>query len=344
MKTGIYIYIMHKEFIRYRSAVMTIVALISAVIYPDFSDAQLLFHSTRVKTEYQYSDYFKYEYPDPVYFEYPDIKYTQLNPYIADFPEHRFLFRVIQNFDYKTALTLKYQFSDLDKNSEHNIYAAKLDRELTDRLSMSIGSQYTDLKNNLIGWLFEGGLKYNFAGFTVIQPQFSYYSNDDISIEADKSNAYSYSLLVRQALNKTTAIQAKYTKFESEGSESTFNSNTLTGWLSRYLYSETAIHLSFRYHWNSVNVKTYSTEAEVAQYLNWASVVRLMYRYYLNRPESSAYSVVADDAGRFHSHSVAIVLNYLIGTNSTLSAKYRLYSGSRNVKMNTYLLGLERLF
>lgn len=298
--------------------------------------------STRIKTEYQYTDYLKYQYPDPVYFEYPDIPYTQLRPYIADFPEHRFLFRIIHSFDYKTALTVKYQFSDMDTDSKLRLFAADLDRRITDQLSFSFGTQHSNQKNLLSGWMFEGGLRYDFAGFTIISPHFSYYNNKDVSSEGNKSSAYSFSLLVRQAINDITAVQFKYSHFHSTGELGKFNSNTYILWLSRYFNTETAVHLSMRYHNNSINVKSYSPGLEIVQYLNWASIIRFMYRYY-NKAEGSDIGFGQLENKSLYSNSFALVFEYLLKKNLTISGKYRFYFSNRNIKMNTYLLGLEQL-
>ena len=298
--------------------------------------------STRIKIEYQYSDYLKYQYPDPIYFEYPDVQYTQLRPYIADFPEHRFLFRIIHNFDYKTVLTIKYQFSDMDTDSKLNLFAADIDRRLNDQLSFSLGTQYTDQKNLLSGWMFEGGLRYDFAGFTIISPHFSYYKNDDISAESNRSSAFAISLLVRQAINDVTAAQVKYSYFHSTGELGKFNSNTYIFWLSRFFETETAVHLSMRYHNNSINVKSYSAGLEIAQYLNWASILRFMYRYY-NKAEGSDLGFSQLENRSLYSNSLSLVFEYLLKKNLTLSGKYRFYFSNRNIKMNTYLLGIEHL-
>ncbi|MCP4724024.1 MAG: hypothetical protein GY863_03260 [bacterium] len=215
-------------------------------------------------------------------------------------------------------------------------------RMINDNFSFSVGGQYTDLKGQLKGWMYEGGFTYSFAGFTMIQPHFSYYTNDDNTAIDNKSRAMSYSLLVRQALNEVTALQVKYSRFESKGDAASFDSNTLIGWISRYFYSETAVHLSFRYHWNSFDLKAYSPEIEVVHYLNWASIVRFMYRYYSSEVEDD-YLYSGQASTSLVSHSASGVLEYLIMPRLTLSAKYRFYVSDRNIKMNTYLLGLEWL-
>ncbi|MFC1726067.1 hypothetical protein ACFL4T_10610 [candidate division KSB1 bacterium] len=316
--------------------------LLVILIIPVKSNAQGLFFSTRVKTEYQYTDYLEYKYPDPIYFEYPDVQYTQLSPYISDFPEHRFLVRVIQNFDYRTALTLRYQYSDLDIGSRQNMYGMIFNRNLTDEFGITVGSQFTDVKGELSGWSYDLGCRYNFAGFTMINPSFSYYNNKDISSEGNKSSAYSFSMLIRQTLNEVTALQLKYLYFHSKGDISTFDSNTLVLWFSRYFYTETALHLSLRYHWNSEDIKSYAPGLEIVQYLNWASTLRLMYRYYRNG--SGFENSTAAETDSFTSHSISAVIEYLVKKNLTLSAKYRFYTSNSDIKMNTYLLGLERLF
>ncbi len=305
-------------------------------------NAQGLLFSTRIKTEYQYTDYFKYGYPDPVYFEYPETEYTQLKPYIAEFPEHRFLVRAVQRFDHRTALTLKYQHSGLDIESDQNIYAFNLGRNVTDNFSLNGGAQYTQQKNQVNGMMYEAGFRYGFAGFTIIQPGFKYYKNDDLSEDQNKGSAYSADILVRQALSEVSAVQFKYIYFKSSGDITDFYSNTIVGWYSRYFETETAVHVSFRHHWNSEDIKTYAAELETVQYLNWASVIRFIYRYYTNKGTSQLNYVYKDK--RLKSHSASAVLEYLLLHDLTLSAKYRYYISNQDTKMNTYMLGLERLF
>jgi hypothetical protein len=231
-----------------------------------------------------------------------------------------------------------YQFSHLDIASRQNLYSIAFNREITNLLSYSLGTQYTNVSNQVEGLVYDAGGTFNFSGFTIIQPQFSYYKNKDLSTAGNKSSAYSYSTLLRQALNKVTALQTKYTYFHSKGAVSSFHSNTLTTWLSRYFYTETALHISFRYHWNSELVKTYSTELETIQYIKGTSLLRFIYRYYTSKPGNSLPQLSVQ------SHSAAIVLDYYLFSNTILSLKYRLYMSNQHITMNTYLIGFERLF
>ncbi|MFC1555791.1 hypothetical protein ACFL67_01780 [candidate division KSB1 bacterium] len=324
--------------------IFQIIAALSVITSTNTLFSQSFFHSTQVKTEYQYSDYFSYEYPDPVLFEYPDVLYSQPLPYIADFPEHRYLFRVIQKFDYRTTLNVKYQHSSLDENISQKIYSALFSRELTDRFSFNVGSQYTDLENRMTGWMLQGGCTYDFSGFFMIKPQFFYYSNKDQTTQQERSSAFSYSVLARQALNPVTALQVKYQYFRSEGDVNTFDSNTITGWISRFFETETAVHLSLRYHKNARDFQSYSSELEAIQYLNYASILRLSYRYYTGDPDEELFSGNGTAIQAISSHSTSAVLEYLLFPGVTVFAKYRYYFSSRDIKMNTYLFGIERMF
>jgi hypothetical protein len=216
-------------------------------------------YQTVVKTEYQYSDYFKYTYPDPILFEYPDQIYFQPAPFIAGFPEHRFLTRITQYLGFKTSLGMRYQWSQLDKNNRQSFYNFRLEHELNDQFSVMGTYQFMRLNNNSTdtsdysGHTFEIGGKFNFAGAIHIEPGFGYYTSGYFSPNAKKGSGYTAMVNLRQALGRTTALQIKYyylkVDFTTEiDKNEKFDSNTLTVWLSQYLPTETALHLSGRFY------------------------------------------------------------------------------------------------
>ena len=318
------------------------------------ADSQLLGsgYQTVIKTEYQYSDYFKYTYPDPVLFEYPDQLYYQPAPFIASFPEHRFLTRITQYFGFKTSLGLRYQWSQLDNNNSQSFYNFRLDHELNDQFSIMGSYQFMNLNNtsdplDYSGHTFEVGGKFNFAGAVHIEPGFGYYTSGYFSPNAKRGGGYTAMLNLRQALSRTTALQVKYYYLkidyttELEQNEK-FDSNTLTIWLSQYLPTETALHLSGRFYWNSQQTQSFSPGIEAIQYIDWKTILHLSYRYYKNRPKAESFlQRINDDT--FSTHAISAILEYSLSANRKMQFKYRFYTSDQNVQMNTYLIAFEQI-
>ena len=309
-------------------------------------------YQTVIKTEYQYSDYFKYTYPNPILFEYPDQLYFQPLPFIAGFPEHRFLTRITQYFGFKTSLGLRYQWSQLDKNNRQNFYNFRLEHELNDQFSLMGSYQYMSLNNNnddldYAGHTFEFGGKFNFAGAVHIEPSFSYYTSGYIAPNAKKGGGYTAMLNLRQALGRTTALQLKYyylkVDFTDElDNREKFDANTVTIWLSQYLPSETAIHLNGRFYWNTVKTQSFSPGLEVIQYLSWKTILHVSYRYYKNRPKTESF-LQRIKGDTFSTHAISVIFEYSLSANTKIDLKYRFYTSDQNLQMNTYLIGLEQI-
>jgi hypothetical protein len=310
-------------------------------------------YQTVIKSEYQYSDYLKYTYPDPILYEYPDVPYSQPLPYIFSFPEHRFLTKITQYFGFDTNLGLRYQFSQLDKSNQQYIYYSRLTHELSDLYSIMGTYQFMELKNtgnsdkNYSGHMFEVGGKFNFAGAIHIEPSYGYYTSSYVSPEAKKGGAHSFQLLLRQAFSSTTALQVKYNYFYVDyttklNKRQLFCANTLTFWFSQYLPTETAIHLSTRLYWNYEKTKSFSPSIDVIQYLNWKTVLQFSYRFYYNKPKSEAFlERIAGDS--FSNHAYSAILDYSFSANTKILLKYRFYSSDQNIKMSTYVIGLEQI-
>jgi len=311
-------------------------------------------YQTVIKTEYQYSDYFKYSYPDPILYEYPDVLYTQPLPYISAFPEHRFLTRITQYLGFKTSLWFRYQRSHLDKNIHQNIYNARFNYEINDQYSVMATYQFMEFKdkreagNNYSGHMFEVGGKFNFAGAVQIESSYGYYTSSYVTSDTEQGGAHSIMLKLRQALRSTTALQVKYNYFvinysSLEEKEERFHSNTLTVWLSQYLPIETALHLSNRFYWNSSKTNSFSPSCEVIQYLNWKTILHLDYRYYHNKPQEEVF-LQRIKGDTFSTHSWSVILEYSFTVNTKIWLKYRYYTSDQDVSMNTYLIALEQIF
>ena len=311
-------------------------------------------YQTIIKTEYQYSDYNKYTYPDPILFEYPDVPYFQPLPYISAFPEHRFLTKITQYFGFSTSLGIRYQRSHLDQNNQQGIYNFRLTHELSDQYSVISAYQYMDLKNNdatgsdYSGHMFEIGGKFNFAGAVYLEPSYGYFTSGYVTAGTDQGGAHSLTMKLRQALTRTTAIQAKYNYFYIDYSttdlkQEKFFANTLTLWLSQYLPTETAVHLSNRFYWNSSETKSFSPSIEFIQYLDWKTIVHLDYRFYRNEPKEETFlQRISNDS--FSTHSCSAILEYSFTVNTKIWLKYRYYTSDQNISMNTYLFAIEQVF
>ncbi len=310
-------------------------------------------YQTVIKTEYQYSDYFKYTYPDPILFEYPDQLYYQPTPFIASFPEHRFLTRVTQYFGFNTSLGLRYQWSQLDKQTRQSFYNFRLDHELNDQFSVMASYQFMSLSHSrdhaldYAGHTFEIGGKFNFAGAVHIEPSFGYYTSGYFSPAAKSGGGYTAMLNLRQALGRTTALQLKYYFMRvdfstTSGKSEKFDASTLTLWLSRYLPTETALHVSARFYWNTQHTRSFSPGLEFIQYLNWQTIVHLSYRYYKNRPKAEAL-LQRIEGDSFSTHAISAILEYSFSANTKIQIKYRYYTSDQGIQMNTYLLGIEQI-
>lgn len=338
-----------------KSSVVFFVVTVSMFSEMDRLYSQLLGagYQTVIKTEYQYSDYFKYTYPNPILFEYPDVPYSQPTPYIFSFPEHRFLTKITQYLGFDTNLGLRYQFSQLDKTNQQQIYYSRLTHELSDLYSIMGTYQFMEFKNsaesnkNYSGHMFEVGGKFNFAGAVYIEPSYGYYTSSYVSPDAKKGGAHSILLLVRQALSSTTALQAKYNYFyvdytTRQDKRQLFYANTLTLWLSHYLRTRTAVHLSARFYWNYEKTESFSPEIDVIQYLSWNTILQFSYRYYYNEPKAEAFlERIAGDS--FSNHAYSAILDYSFSANTKILLKYRFYISDQKIEMNTYMIGMEHI-
>lgn len=308
---------------------------------------------TVIKTEYQYSDYLKYTYPDPILFEYPDVPYFQPQPFIATFPEHRVLTKVTQYFGFDTYLGLRYQWGYLDDNTRQRIYNTQLTHELNNQYSIMGSYQFmqldnlTQAENSYSGHMMEVGGKFNFAGATHIEPAIGFYTSGYVAANAESGGAIAFSLKVRQALTTSTAFQLKYYLFNVNYTmpgqkKETFQSNTLTCWLSQYFPFEAALHFSTRFYWNSQETYTFAPEIEFIKYFRWNFIFHLAYRYYHNEPGNIDF-LQRIQGDFFATQAISAIFDFSFTANTSMQLKYRYYTSNQDVRMNTYLIGLEQI-
>jgi len=297
---------------------------------------------TQVKLEYQYTDYLDYTYPSPILFEYPNQDYRQPVPYIADFPENRALAKVSQGFGINGVLHTKYQYSDLDRNKWQQLFNLKYVRNLSSSTEAHVAGQITTGSDNFLGKMIEVGGKVDWAGFVLLEGTYAYYSNKANTTGASSGDAHSIELKLRQALSRSTALQVKYGYFFSGGNAPDFFSNTLTIWLSQYLPTKTAVHLEWREHWNGQHYRSWSPGLEIDQYLSWAMVFSLRGRFYQGLPEDPI-QLQSLQGAKFDSYSVSAILSHHLLAETVVMLKYRYYWSDQDIRMNTYLIGLEHI-
>jgi|GEM_PF-1425362 len=323
---------------------------------------------TKVKFEYQYSDYLDYSWPSAIEYAFGEHPFSQPNPLLASFPEHRWLTKVTQAFGSNIELQLMYHYSFLGKNyftaedgsrsqwnkSEH-LYNSRVNYKVKDNLLLNGTVQYSTATGNqlysasaetadLTGWMFDAGCDWDFAGFVRVEPSVSFFMNE---IAGSKTNAQSMNLKLRQALSNTAAFQVKYSYFHTDpiGNQAGLEYQTVTGWLSQWLPTQTAIHLLYRYHVDNQNAVSNGPGIEISQYLDWATIMTLSYRNYrMNNDDPASNFRQAISGDKFTSDAYSLILSRTFWNDTVIGVKYRYYTTNQNVRMNTYLISLEQVF
>jgi len=353
------------------AVIIITVILLQAIILPNavFAIGPNFDYYTQIKFEYQYSDYLDYGWPSQIYFDYSQrYAFQQPNPLLASFPEHRGLTRITQAFGSKLEVDMMYHYSFLGENywvddygttykwdKKEDLYNGGFKYKLSDsfsltgtgQYSLATGNQLTDstaVTADLTGWMIDVGCDYDFGGFFKIVPSISLFFNE---IDGAKSNAQSYNLKLRQALGNTTAAQVKYSYFNSDavGAVEGLKYHTVTGWISQWVETQTAIHFLYRYHVDNLDAESSGPGVEITQYVDWATTLTLSYRNYSmtnDNPESNFNKVVAGD--KFTSDAYSLLLSRTFWNDTIVTVKYRYYATNQNVRMNTYLLSLEQVF
>ena len=340
-----------------------VVPNITLAIGPNFD------YYTKVKFEYQYSDYLDYGWPSQIYFDYA-LRYAfqQPNPLLASFPEHRGLTRITQAFGPKLETDLMYHYSFLGETywvddygttykweKREDLYNGGFKYKVSDSFSLtgtgqysiSTGNQLSDstaVTADLTGWMIDVGCDYDFAGFFKVVPSISLFFNE---IDGTETNAQSYNLKIRQSLGNTTAAQLKYSYFNSDavGAQEGLKYHTVTLWLSQWLETQTAVHLLYRYHADNLDAESGGPGLEISQYVDWATTLTVSYRNYImtnDDPESNFSKTLSGD--KFASDAYSLILSRTFWAETVLTMKYRFYTTNQDVRMNTYLLSIEHVF
>ena len=297
-------------------------------------------YATKVKFEFQYTDYNSYRYPAPISPVYPETEFTQPEPYISDFPEMRSLVRITQIFGPLTALQLRYQYSDLTAEYNQRLYYAQLARDVSDMTNVNFAYHYIEQPGNFTGYMLAVGCRHDQAGWLLAEGSLSYFRNK--SSDGNLIHTYSPLLSIRYALNRTTAVVGRWESFWSEGEVASTTTNVYSVYLSRFLPTQTAVHLAARFYDNTAGIESVSPTIEVAQYIRWNLTLRLTYRYSnIQYDEEASAGVVEDDEIR--AQSLRAFLMWQLNADLKLHLKLRRYISDQDIRMNTYLLGFEYL-
>ncbi len=296
---------------------------------------------TQIKLEYQYSDYFEYQYPNPTLFEYPNRDYRQPAPYIADFPENRVLAKITQGLGINDVLHVKYQYSELDRTNQQDLFNLKYVRNLSSATEAHVSGQLTRGEAGFLGKMMEVGGRIDWAGFFMTEGSYAYYSNR-VDTASSSTDAHSVEMKLRQALSRSTALQLKYSYFFAASSKADFFSNTVTLWLSQYFPTKTALHLEWRENWNGQHYVSASPGVEIDQYLSWATVLSLRARYYRGMP-TLPEQLALIDGNAFESYSLSGIISHHLFAETVVMVKYRYYWSDQHIRMNTYLIGIEHI-
>jgi len=300
-------------------------------------------YTTSLKFEYQYSDYDQYTYPQ-LDSDDPSIRYEYIDPYIVNFPEHRSLAKVVQSFGPLTTLDCRYEYSALTENKDQNRYYFRLDHDVTQMTTTYGAYQYLGISYDSPdssasgGYMLMAGVKHDQSGWIKSEASFSYDHNrspDGMLVET-----YMPMAQVRWSLNSVTAVNGRWDGYWSVSDSGTYPAHAFTVFLSRYLPTQTAVHLFMRYYTNENGVESIAPAFEIAQYVRWNLTLRLTYRFYRNRFEEDAAPDFIENAS-ITSHSARAYVEWQVGAAMKLHFKLRRYISDQDIRMNTYLFGFE---
>jgi hypothetical protein len=295
----------------------------------------------KIKLELQYADYGEYEYPEPIVFWYGKQEYTQNQPYLANFPEKRVLTKFTRMLGTKTAVSAKYQYSDIREDVKQNMGELKLTRSFGESIIGLMGIQMTRDSRGFNMFLPGIGARWDISPLTILQGDIQYYyRGDEAEALGGRMESLNLRLKIRQVMTVSTAMLFEYLFYDASGEDLHFTSHTGSVWVSQFLPTQTAVHFNFRYYFNSLEIESYAPSLEIAQYIDWATVLRLKYRYYWN--ESSNVSLGEQEViipDNLKSHAFSVQINREMTPDLDVYGKYRYYKSNLDIQMNTYLFG-----
>jgi hypothetical protein len=300
----------------------------------------------KFKFELQYADYGEYEYPEPVIYQYGTSPYQQNQQYMANFPERRALLKFTRLIGERNQLGVRYQYSGIREDVEQHMAELKFTRSLSESVTGILAGQIQYDSRGFAGYQFGGGSLWEINALSTIQGDVQYFLRGaNAEPVGGTMNTVNLRLKARQVVTLSTALQAEYIYYDAHGDLYTFHSHNISGWISQYLPSQTALHLSLRYYRNSMGISSIAPSVEIAQYLNWATTLWVKFRYYQNKSDNVSLGekdVIIPD--NLHSRAFSIQVNREMSAAWLLYVKYRYYASNLGVRMHTYMLGAVYAF
>lgn len=299
-------------------------------------------YATKVKFEYQYSDYDEYRYAaledDGL------IRYEYQDPYVVDFPESRALAKITQALGPKTSLEMRYEFSDLSEEKSQSRIFGRMDRIVSPLTTVYVSFQHLGINydspdsSDAQAKMVSLGVKYDRSGWIKTDGSFSF----DYSRAPDErlTQTYMPMLLARWSINSVTALSARWDGYWAVNDSGTYPSHAFTVFVSRYFPTQTAVHLFTRYYVNDSGIESVSPSIEIAQYIRWNLAARVTYRFYRNWFEGEDAPAFIE-GGSISSHSIRGTVEWQIDPVWKVNLKLRNYQSDQGIRMNTYLLGAE---
>lgn len=297
-------------------------------------------YNTKIKAEYQFSDYGEYSFPEVEYGD--SIQF--IDPYIFSFPEHRSLVKIVQSFGPKKALELRYENSVLSSDKKQDRYYSRYDQNISDLTTVygvyqNLGISYDSPDSTTsVGHMMSLGIKHDRSGWIKGETSFSY--DNSKAPSGLVTETYMPMVQGRWSINSYTALSARWDGYWAVSDSGTVPAHAFTVFVSRYFPTETAVHLFSRFYRNEDGVESISPAVEVAQYVLWNLTARLTYRFYRNwfDAENAPPTI---EGNSLTAHSIRTNIEYEIMADVKMLLKYRWYSSDQNIKMSTYLLGFE---
>ena len=273
-------------------------------------------------------------------------RYQQNLPYIANFPEKRALIKYTRLVGKAAQLGVKYQYSDIKEDVAQHLAEIKYTRNLSSTVIGIAATQFQYDSRGFAAFQAGTGALWDMSALTSVQGDIQYYFRGaDAGPVGGKMGTINLRLKARQVLTLSTAVQAEYVYYNANGDLFSFNSHNVSVWLSQFLPTQTAVHLSLRWYTNSMGISSLAPALEVAQYLNWATTLWVKFRLYQNKSDNVSLGeegVIIPDNMR--SRAFSVQLNREMSAVWLLYTKYRYYASNLGVQMNTYMLGAVYAF
>jgi hypothetical protein len=296
---------------------------------------------SKLKVEFQYSDYGEYEYPEPILFSYGRSPYVQNDPYLVNFPEKRFLLKFTHLVGPESQLGIRFQSSDIKQDCNQYFLEGKLTQNLSETTVGFVSGMLLYDTRDYSSYQGGVGLMWEPTPLTTLQGDVQYYyRGPEAKAVGGKMGTLNLRAKLRQVLTLSTAVQGEYTYYSANGDAASFTSHTAVLWLSQFLPTQTAVHGLLRYYTCTMGIRSFSPSVEIAQMIGWSTVLWLKFRYYTNESDNVSFGeqgVIIPDG--LVSRTYTIQLNQEITTNVLVYGKYRYYNSSLSVSMNTYMLG-----